>query len=287
MRVLVTGAAGRIGRRVVAQLADARVETIAVDSRPLVPRPATRVLSIKLLGDPALLDRLLGAVRPDVVVHLAALAGSGCEQRAEEAHERNVRFTADLAWAAAAHGVARFVFSSSSAVYHQENLAPTREDENVDPRSVYGQTKLDAEAALTELAPAWDTAFRTLRIFNVYGAGMDASLCERLSRSIPAQPIRLSGWQNFYRDYLHVDEVARALVLAAGADRPGGTHEVFNVGSGVARSTADLVAELERRGLQPAYERPSESDAPSYSWADVGRAADAIGFVPRQGLFLD
>lgn len=287
MRVMVTGAAGRIGGRVVGQLAAARAEVIAVDSRPLLPQPNTRVLSVELLGDPALLDRLIGAVRPDVVIHLAGLAGPGCEARAEEARMRNVRFTADLARAAAAHGVARFVFSSTSAVYHQDRLAPTREDENVDPRSVYGQTKLAAEAALAELAPAWDTAFVALRIFNVYGAGMDASLCERLRGSIPAQPVRLSGWDNFYRDYLHADEVARALVLAARADRPGGTHDVLNVGSGVACSTADLVAELERRGLRPAYERPSEADVPSYSWADIGRAAEIIGFVPRQGLFLD
>ncbi|MGQ0468123.1 MAG: NAD-dependent epimerase/dehydratase family protein [Sporichthyaceae bacterium] len=287
MRILVTGAAGRIGGRVVAQLAESRAEVLAVDSRPLVPRPGARVLSVDLFGNPSLLDRLLGAVRPDAVVHLAGLAGGGCEHRAEEARDRNVRFTADLARAAAAHGVARFVFSSTSAVYHQETLAPTRENENVDPRSVYGRTKLDAEIALAELAPAWDTAFLSLRIFNVYGAGMDASLCERLTHSIPAQPIRLTGWQNFYRDYVHADEVARALVLAARTDLPGGAHDVLNVGSGVARSTADLVAELERRGLRPAYERSAQADAPSYSWADVARAAEVIGFVPRQGLFFD
>ncbi|MGQ0844942.1 MAG: NAD-dependent epimerase/dehydratase family protein [Sporichthyaceae bacterium] len=287
MRILVTGAAGRIGARVVEQLARECVEVVAVDSRPLAPRPGVRVLSADLRADPSALERLVGAVHPTAIVHLAGLAGGGCEHRAEEAWDRNVRFTADLALAAAAHGVERFVFSSTSAVYDQKTLAPTKEEENVAPGSVYGRTKLAAEETLTRVAPTSDTAFTTLRIFNVYGPGMDASLCERLTRSIPAQPVPLTGWHNFYRDYLHADEVARALVVATGVPGVAGTHEIANVGSGVARSTADLVAELESRGLRLAYVRPGGEDRPSYSWADISRAADLLGFVPRQGIVLD
>ncbi len=188
--------------------------------------------------------------------------------------------------AAVAAGVGVFVFASTSAVYSQTRLAPTREDENVAPGSVYGQTKLAAEEALQAAAFGSGTAFTTLRIFNVYGPGMDASLHERLLHSTPERPVELTGWHNFYRDYLHADEVARALVCATSAPRVIGTHEVLNIGSGIARNNAELVAELERLGARPVYRRVQGPDRPSYSWADISRAADLIDYRPRAELVL-
>lgn len=286
MRVLVTGAAGRIGLRVVEQLTERQVEVIAADTRPAPASTAARWFHGELVGRPALMDRLVRCVRPDAIVHLAGLAGGGCEQRPAAARARNTVLTQHLAEIAAGLGVRRFVFSSTSAVYHQTTLAPTREGENIGPESVYGRTKLAAEAAIETAAAASRTSFATLRIFNVYGPGMDASLCERLVRSDHGNPVELTGWRNFYRDYLHADEVARALRLAALTPGRAGSHEVLNVASGIARNTADLVAELEGLGARPVYRRAEGRDDPNYSWADIGRAAEAIGYEPRTEIVL-
>jgi nucleoside-diphosphate-sugar epimerase len=286
VKVLVTGAAGRIGRRVVDHMTRHQFEVIAVDHRPLVSERSMRIIEADLVGRPALIERLLRRSRPDVIVHLAALAGSGCERRPAEAHARNVILTDDLARCAAALRVPGFVFASTCAVYHQERLEPTRESENIGPTSVYGRTKLAAESMLTIAAPGSVTAFTTLRIFNVHGPGMDDSLWERLRNSTPENPVELIGWENFYRDWLHVDEVARAVVLAVLAPGRAGAHEVVNIGSGVSRNNAELVDELLRMGVAPSFFRSNSADAVSYSWADVTRAAELVGYRPHAEFVL-
>lgn len=286
MKVLITGAAGRIGRRVISHMAHRDFEVTAVDERPWVAGHSVQLIAAGLVGRPAFIESLLRRTQPDAVIHLAALAGSGCESRPAEAWARNVTLTEDLARCAAAAQVPRFVFASTCAVYHQDRLAPTGETENVAPTTVYGRTKLVAETALTSIAAASTTSFATLRIFNVYGPGMDSSLWDRLRTSTPDDPVDLIGWDHFHRDWLHVDEVARALVLAVLAPGGPGSHDIVNIGSGVARSNADLVAELRRLGVEPAFRRRVEGEQVSYSWADVSRAAEIIAYRPRVGFFL-
>lgn len=286
MRVLVTGASGNIGRRLVAQLAARGHDVVAADTRPAMHPTGVQIFAEDLLARSAVAERLVRTARPEVIVHLAALAGPACEYRPIEAADRNTRFTAELARLADRSEVQHFVFTSTSAVYQQTTLSPTGEEENVAPTTVYGRTKLAAEVAIEEVANGDQTAFSVLRIFNVYGAGMTASLCERLRTSTPGDPVLLTGWNNFYRDYLHVDEVARALRAAAEV-ATGAGYQVMNIGSGVARNNRDLIREFSAHGTRPSYLLRSDGARPSYSWADVSRAAEVLNYTPSPELVLE
>lgn len=286
MRVLATGAAGNIGRRSVEALAGSH-EVIAVDKVELDPTYGVEVRNIDLLARPDLLDELVAEKKPDAIVHLAALVGGVCDGRPEEARALNTSVTARLAELAIKTNVPRFVFASSAAVYGRHVLRPLAEDTPPDPPTLYGHTKLEAEHAIEGVAGDGDTHFTTLRVFNVYGHGIEKSLIERLRTATAAQPVQLFGWHNFYRDYVHVDDVAIAIQSAACTELGAPGLKVANIGSGIARSNAMLVDEMTATGLPVQYQRTGTEDLPDYSWADVGRAAELFGFDPMKRLVLD
>lgn len=286
MRVLVTGAAGNIGRRSVEAFAGSH-EVIAVDKVEFDPAYGVEVRNIDLLARPDLLDELVAEKRPGAIVHLAALVGGVCDGRPEEARALNTSVTARLAELAIKTNVPRFVFASSAAVYGRHVLCPLAEDTPTEPPTLYGHTKLEAEHAIEDVAGDGDTHFTTLRVFNVYGHGIEKSLVERLRTATAAQPAQLFGWNNFYRDYVHVDDVATAIQSAACTELENPGLKVANIGSGVARSNAMLVDEITAAGLPVQYQRIGTEDLPDYSWADIGRAVELFGFDPAKRLILD
>lgn len=276
-------AAGNIGRRSVEALAGSH-ELIAVDKVGIDLACGVEVRNIDLLARPDLLDELVARKRPDAIVHLAALVGGVCDRRPEEARALNTSVTA---WLAIKTNVPRFVFASSAAVYGRHVLRPLAEDTPPEPPTLYGRTKLEAEHAIEDVAGDGDTHFTTLRVFNVYGHGIEKSLVERLRTATAVQPAQLFGWNNFYRDYVHVDDVAIAIQSAACAELETPGLKVVNIGSGVARSNAMLVDEMTAAGLSVQYQRTGTEDLPDYSWADIGRAAELFGFDPARHLVLD
>ncbi|MET0304409.1 MAG: NAD-dependent epimerase/dehydratase family protein [Microbacteriaceae bacterium] len=271
-RVLVTGARGRLGRSLAAVLAADPPASWAPSWAArswsgAAERPAGDILEIDL-ADAAAIEPGIAAVRPAVIVHLGAyLPHAGGD--AALAHRVNVEATRILADAAARHGVERIVFASSAAVYGDSRPRALREDDDLGPASVYGETKADAEAALADSG----VPTMLLRIFNVHGDRFSDSLVTRLRSATPDAPVRLHGWSRFVRDYVHGDDVARALVRAA--EVPGVTGAVpLNIASGEPLSNEALVARLERDGPVP---HVRDGDAESWSWADTSAAERALG----------
>jgi UDP-glucose 4-epimerase len=283
MRILITGASGNVGSQLTRALAGEQHTIISI-SRDKTDETHGPSYAMDM-SQPQALAEILQNEKPDAIIHLASILGKDCDADPQFAEKVNVEATRELARLAATQGVRRFIFVSTSAVYNQRTHSPTSEDQNVDPQSLYGQTKLRAEMAIDDIAKTSNnTTFVTLRPFNIYGPGFNRSLVYNLIHSTPDNPVSLFGFNNLYRDYIHVSDVIKAIKLALIHDFAE-PHTIMNIGSGVALSNASLVKSLEEGGLHPSYTR-SEQDSLSVTWADISRAK-AIGFDPQTTIIID
>jgi nucleoside-diphosphate-sugar epimerase len=99
-------------------------------------------------------------------------------------------------------------------------------------------------------------------------------------------PIGLFAWNNFYRDYIHADEIAAGIKSAAEYTPAQLGHTVINIASGQARSNATLIQEMTDLGAGPSYTRIGDADTPDYSWGDISRAAELLDFHPDARINL-
>ena len=262
--VLVTGSHGRLGRA---------LHRVGASEWRLTGTTSRRAPEGGLdITDAGAVATAVDETRPRVIIHLASMVGGACEADPAGAEAVNVAGTTHLLAAARANGVERIVFVSTSAVYGDTRRRPVSEADETQPTSVYAATKLRAEQALADAGGP--VAVDALRVFNIYGPEMPDSLVTRLQAATP-EPVRLNGLDGFVRDYVHVDDVARAILAAAASDRAG--FRVLNVGSGIPRSNRDLLESL------PATTRDAVVVGPevdSYSCADITAIGRELAWRP-------
>lgn len=287
MRVLVTGASGFLGRRLVTRLAasGAEVGALALDALALGPEVAWLNVDIR---DPDAVERAFAAFAPESVVHLAALAHVGESwRRPAEYFAINVAGAEHVFRASRARGAA-LLFASSAEVYGEvpEEEQPIREARPPQPRSPYALTK-----AAAELLALRDGA-TVVRAFNLVGPGQAPafalpSFAEQLARlrSAPdSERVLRVGNLSARRDFVHVDDAIDALLLLVGAPRPGA---VLNIASGVAHSIREALDRLVAESgvtvrLETDPERFRPVDVPLLR-GDASRLR-ALGWCPRRSL---
>lgn len=328
---LVTGGAGFIGTAMSADLARRFERVVALDSlhpqvHAVAERPAALAPEVELVvgdvTDPAVWDRLLADVRPDVVVHLAAETGTGQSLTESTRHATtNVVGTTQMLDGLRRNDAlpGRIVLSSSRAVYGEgawrrlpdgEMFYPgQRTAEILDrsqwdfpgaepvamaaattapaPVSVYGATKLAQEHIISAWAQSEGVESVTLRLQNVYGPGQSLtnpytgimSLFCRIARAGDSIPLYEDG--EVRRDFVLIDDVARALVAAATVPTPG--PQPVDIGAGehqtIARA-AELIAEFYGAPAPHVTGQYRQGDV-RHAWADVQRAADVLGWTPQ------
>ncbi len=257
--VLVTGAAGFIGSHTCDQLLAAGHAVVGCDNfrtgrrenlAAALRSAAFRFIEADITADAAL-DRLAAEAKPDAIIHLAALVSVQESVTNPELNFRlNVHATQLVAEAARRHGIGRVVFASSAAVYGDARQLPLAEQAAPHPISPYGAAKLASEAILSGHAAAFGFTARSQRYFNVYGprqdpnspySGVISIFCDQL-RAGTSPKIFGDGEQT--RDFIAVDDVARANVLAATA--PGITSGTANICTGRATSLNRLIGVLRR-----------------------------------------
>lgn len=276
MRALVTGGAGFIGSHLVDALVARGDEVVVLDDLSTGRRehvnPAAELLEHDV--------RHPFATDAELVFHLAAQAdvGTSMEKPGFDA-EVNVVGTVNTLEAARAAG-AHLVFSSTGGAIYGEVDAPAREDSRLLPVSAYGLAKRGAEVYVD----GWNRIFRTrhvtLRFANVYGPRQSAALeggvvAIFLERLAAGEPTTIFGDGSITRDFVHVDDVVRGLLAAAGHE--GG---VFNVGTGVETTIADLHTLCERAvgvDAPPSFGPPRAGDA-LRSVLDTSAAKRDLGF---------
>ncbi len=296
--VLLTGGAGFIGSHVADQLVAAGTGVTVLDDlssgrREQVPDGAEFVL-----GDiraPAARS-LVASGRFDTLVHLAAQVDVRVSvDRPGFDADVNVAGLLNLLAGASAGGIRRVVFASSGGVvYGAAERFPTPETAAKAPSSPYGVSKLASEHYLRVLGALEGYEVAALRFANVFGPRQDPTgeagvVAIFLGRLLAGKPLTVFGDGRQTRDFVHVEDVARAVVLATTAplESPGEPDDIaVNIGTGVETSVLDLVAALEeatgcRAEVRFEAERPGELRRNAL---DVTRAAAVLGWQPGRTL---
>lgn len=299
MHILVTGGAGYVGSHACKSLAEAGHTPVVLDN--LSNGHADAVLWGPLVeGDIANEELVRATIREhkiEGVMHFAALAEVGESVREPDRYWRNnVGGTLALLSAARAEGVQRFVFSSTCAIFGPVDQ-PISEYLPANPLSPYGHTKLAAEMLLRDHAAAFDIGAVALRYFNAAGADPESRIGERHDPESHLIPIALevaAGEREYLaifgtdydtpdgtciRDYIHVDDLSQAHVLAIEAATPG-RFDAFNLGTGIGhsvREVADVAARVTGRKLTIREEARRPGDPPRLV-ADPSKARKVLGW---------
>ncbi len=184
--------------------------------------------------------------------------------------------------------VGRFVFASSGGtVYGITGARPVREDALTEPISAYGIGKLVVERYLSLYRHLYGLESRVLRIANAYGPHQDARhgqglVAALLRRLLDDQPVEIWGNGDVVRDYIHIDDVVDAMLACLSHDGPG---RIFNVGSGIGRSVAEVVRDASRitaRTPRLTHREGRSADVP-VNILDSDRLIRETGWRPRVG----
>ena len=281
-RVLVTGGAGFIGRRVVRALLAEGHEVTVVD---LGAFPDADVRSVT--GDLCEAGTIGQAVRPDtdVIIHLAALTSVlKSVEDPVSTYRLNVDATARLLEAARENEVGTFLLASTNAVAGNVGGAVMNERVPLRPLVPYGATKAAAEMILSSYTNAYGIRGAALRFSNVYGPGMAAkdSFIPRLMRAArDGEGVQVRGDGSMIRDVVHVDDVVQGLFIAWNAGHTG----PLILGSGES-VTVNQMVETARRVTGrpiPVEHVPVPSGEMPAVVLDIS-AIKALGYQPQYNL---
>jgi UDP-glucuronate 4-epimerase len=298
LKLLLTGGAGFIGSAVVNRLIRRRdLELLAViDNFDPFYDPAIKrrrwaewesngnILRIEGdIRDERTMDRIFKAENWEAVLHLAAVPGVRPSLRDPARYvDVNVKGTVQLLQSAAARGIPKFVFLSSSSVYGEVPPGkPVREEDAAStPVSPYAASKRSAELFCRTFHELYGLNCAVIRPFTVYGPGQrpDMALYRFAKRMLEGEPLPVYQPESS-RDYTYVDDVAGAILLAL--DRCRGYRE-YNIGSGSPVSLLRMVDLLaEHLGVCPKIEviGAQQGDV-THTWADITRAREELGFEP-------
>jgi len=262
MRIFVTGGAGYVGSHCVRRLVAAGHEVTVYDNLTAGHRQAVDKAASFIegdLADRAKLEQVLPNGAFDAVMHFAAYLDVGESVRQPLMYYRNnVANTLNLLEAMKLAQINRIVFSSSCAVYGVPEDLPIHEDLPKDPINPYGATKLAMEWIMRDSALAWGLGSAALRYFNASGASADAVIGEDHKPEIHLIPLVLqvalgqresiSVFGADYptpdgtcvRDYIHVEDLAEAHLLAVEGIEPG-KAEAYNIGTGAGVSVLEII----------------------------------------------
>jgi UDP-glucose 4-epimerase len=294
-RSLITGGAGLVGSHIADLLVEDEDATVVVlDDLSRGGRAnlesAERSGRVELvqgdIRDRALLDRLMEGV--DVVFHQAAVRITRCAEEPRLALEVLAGGTFEVLDAAVKAGARKVVAASSASVYGLAEEFPTGERHHpYNDDTIYGAAKAFGEGLLRSFRAMYGLDYVALRYFNVYGPRMDihgvytevlVRWIERIDAGLP--PV-IFGDGLDTMDFVHVEDVARANLLAARSDA---SADVFNVGSGVEtslRELAELLLSVMGAELPVEYAPARRVNAVRRRLADTERARAVLGFAAR------
>lgn len=240
-RVLVTGAAGFIGRAVVAALRQRGVPVTAVDREP--PDPSWDKGVHVVTGDLADQEVCISAfeTRPSAVVHLAALTSVLRSVDAPmQTFAQNVTITQVLLELSRGSGVDRFVLASTNAVVGDVGTATITADLPLRPLTPYGGTKAACEMLLSAYSGSYGLTTAALRFTNVYGPGMshkDSFVPRMMRAALKDEGVRIHGDGKQRRDLVYIDDVVAGILLVLDKGYDGRAI----IGSGRSVSVLEMV----------------------------------------------
>ncbi len=304
MNVLVCGGAGYIGSNMTALLAKAGHEPIVFDNFSKGHRAAVKDIKVVTgdLADRALLVKTLREFDIEAVMHFAAYIEVGeSVQEPLKYYQNNVSNTQNLLSAMQEAGVAKFVFSSTAAVYGMPQRVPITEDTPKEPINPYGETKLAVERMCHYQSQAGRLRFAALRYFNACGAGDDGARGEDhrpeshlipliIQAAMGKRPdIKIYGADyptpdgTCIRDYIHIDDLCRAHLLAL-KKLDECAELAYNLGNGQGysvRQVIDAVQRVSGRDFKVVEVQRRPGDPPVLT-SDATKAKNELGWRPEK-----
>jgi UDP-glucuronate 4-epimerase len=310
MNFLVTGGAGFIGSHLCEHLLDIGHDVCAFDDLndfydPQLKRANLRDLQARAgsfrfvhgdVSEPGGLTGLLGTVRFDQVIHLAARAGVRPSLEEPALYQRvNVEGTVNLLEAARQNGVQKIIIASSSSVYGVNSKVPFSESDPIfSAISPYAASKLACEALGHVYHHVYGLDITMLRFFTVYGPRQRPDLAiHKFARLIDAgKPIPVFGDGSTARDYTYVTDILGGIIAATTKEFG---FEIFNLGESQTVELRRLIELLEfSLGKKAVVERlPLQPGDVPLTCADISKAREKLGYNPsikiEQGipLFVD
>ncbi len=234
-KYLVTGGAGFIGSYIVDALVKSGNEVIVYDIKNNVNDDVCKI------------ENLIKASKGcDGIFHLAAIPSVQYSiENPKETFEVNFTGTVNVLEAARINKIPRVVYSSSSAVYGDQDILPITENAKCSPKSPYAMQKYLGESACTLYSELYGVETVSLRYFNVYGKGQSSAgayasiVAKFIDLKSKAAPLTITGDGEQTRDFVHVKDVARANITAMSASSEiSGSY--FNIGSGIKTSVNEI-----------------------------------------------
>ena len=297
--VLVTGGAGLIGSHIVDQLVDEGVREVRVLDNLVRGRLENLTQArVRLpltffegdVRDRGMVAKVMSGC--DYVFHQAAIRITFCAETPRECIDVLVGGTLNIFEAAEAAGVRKVVYASSASVYGGAENFPTSERHHpYNNRTLYGAAKLMNEGIARHFRDMDGLASVGLRYFNVYGPRMDYTgaytevfirWLDCVDRGVAPQ---LHGDGSASMDFIFVDDIARANILAMKSDR---ADDVYNIASGTETTLLGLWGAIQKvtgaHHLEPEFHPPRKVNPVPRRLADVSRARDELGFVAEVPL---
>ena len=290
-KALVTGGAGFIGSHVVDLLVSKEYEVVVVDSlvtgRRRNVNPEVKLIEMDL-RDPQL-SQVLDEERPRYVLHHAAQASvqRSLAEPAQDA-EINILGSLHLLEQCRKNEVEKFIYvSSGGAIYGDPDVLPCDESHPVRPLSPYGASKLAIETYLPIYGEEFGLRYTILRYANVYGPRQDpygeaGVIAIFTSQMLKGEEVTINGTGEQQRDFVYVDDVAKANLRSLEAGDGG----ALNIGCGVGTSVNEIFEQLKNA---TSYQRDPHLGPPKKGevfkiYLDVSKAKRELGWIPQVSL---
>lgn len=302
-KVFVVGGAGYIGSHMVKMLGRQGCSVTTLDDLSSGHRDAVLCGDFVLgdMADRSLLDAVLSRGF-DAVMHFASFiqVGESVQQPAKY-YQNNVVNTLGLLDAMRAHGISRFIFSSTAATFGEPLYSPIDEQHPQQPINPYGRTKLMVEQALADYDRAYGLKSVCLRYFNAAGADPEGQLGERHEPETHLIPLVLQAASGrrphigvfgrdydtpdgtCIRDYIHIEDLCSAHWLALQSLMGGAGSQAYNLGNGHGFSVQEVIdtAEAVTGRKIAVVNAPRREGDPARLVADAARARKQLGWCPK------
>lgn len=302
--ILVVGGAGYIGSHMVSALKANDTEVLVLDNFSTGHRSALREVRVidGCVGDKKLLSSIFSSYKIDAVIHFAScIQVSESHLKPNLYYNNNLVNTLSLIDSMLAADINTLIFSSTAAVYGDPLYTPIDEQHPRNPINPYGRSKWLTEQILTDYAQALNLKYVSLRYFNAAGASPDMGTGERHDPETHLIPLLLqvaSGRRDAIsvyggdydtpdgtciRDYIHVEDLCEAHLLALRYLIKGGASQQFNLGNGEGfsvRQVIDATQKVTGSSIAVLHE-PRRLGDPAILVANAQKARDLLGWQPR------